>query len=84
MRVAVTKMDSVTGFGVGEVYQWSVEYRVAPCTRGGSTGATRGMEGAKARVGGIELEIPFGAIENCGSPANLAIADRERVRIGLR
>ena len=62
--MVVTKMDSVIGSGVGEVCQCLVEYKGAPCTKGGSTGVKRGIEGAKVRVRGTEVEIPSRATEN--------------------
>ena len=68
--MVVTKMDSVTGSGVREVCHCPTEYSGAPCTRGGSTGVERGIEGAKVRVRGTEVEIPSEETENWGSPAN--------------
>ena len=59
-RVVVTKMDSMIGSGVGKVCQCPIEYRGAPCTRGGGSG----VETVKERVGGTETEIPSRAIEN--------------------
>ena len=51
-RVVVTKMDSVTGSGVGKVCQCPTEYRGTQCTRGWDTGVQRGIEGGKVNSKG--------------------------------
>ena len=84
MRVVVIKIDSVTGSGGANVCHYPTTYWGALGDRGGNPSVTRGTEGLEARVGGTEAKTASEARVSRGSMVRWAIADQERVKMGLR
>ena len=84
MRVVVVKIDSATGSGGANVCYCPTAYWGVLGDRGGNPGVTRGTEGLEAGVGGARVETASEARVSRGSMVHWAIADRERVKMGLR
>ena len=84
MRVVVIKIDSATGSGGANVCHYPIANWGAPGNRGENPGVTRGTEGLEAGVRGARAETASEARASGGSMVRWAIADRERVKIGLR
>ena len=84
MRVVVVKIDSATGSGGANVCHCPTAYWGALGDRGGNPGVTKDIEGLEAGVRGTRAETASDARVSKGSMVRWAIADRERVKIGLR
>ena len=84
MRVVVIKIDLATGSGGAYVCQCPTTYWGVLGDRGGNPSVTRGTEGLEAEDGGTEAETTSEARVSKGSMVRWVIADRERVKIGLR
>ena len=84
MRVVVIKIDSAIGSGGVNICQCPMTYWGALGDREGNPGVTRGTKGLEVGVRGTEAVITSEARVSRGSMVRWAIADRERVKIGLR